>query len=207
MTSSATAAGTGRLGTRTVARLGYGAMQLAGPGVFGPPADRSRAVAVARRAVELGVDHVDTSDFYGPHVTNEILREALHPYDGLTLVTKVGARRDAEGAWLEALSADELRSGVHDNLRNLGVERLDVVNLRMHDTESSLAEPLGVLTDLRDEGLIDQVGISNVGAGQLAEATAATSLACVQNQYNLVQREDDALVDACEAAGDRKSVV
>ncbi|GAB2918195.1 aldo/keto reductase family oxidoreductase [Rhodococcus aerolatus] len=201
MTPSATAAGTAALGTRTVTRMGYGAMQLAGPGVFGPPADRDRAVAVARRAVELGVDHVDTSDFYGPHVTNEILREALHPYDGLTLVTKVGARRDDEGAWLEALSADELRSAVHDNLRNLGVERLDVVNLRLHDTESSLAEPLGVLAELKAEGLIDQLGVSNVGGGQLLEARGITDVACVQNQYNLVQREDDALVDACAAAG------
>lgn len=196
------AAGTHLLGSGTVRRLGYGAMQLAGPHVFGPPADRAAAVAVLRRAVELGVDHVDTSDFYGPHVTNQILREALHPYDGLTVVTKVGARRDADGGWPTAMTRAELTAAVHDNLRNLDVERLDVVNLRLPDGWSaSLEEPFTVLTELVAQGLVRDVGVSNVTADQLDEARTLGPVACVQNAYNLVLRGDDALVEHCAELG------
>lgn len=195
-------AGTAALGTTQVHRMGYGAMQLAGPHVFGPPADRAVAVAVLRRAVDLGVDHVDTSDFYGPHLTNEILREALHPYDGLTLVTKVGARRDADGGWPPAMTREELTSGVHDNLRNLGVERIGAVNLRLPDDwTGSLEEPFTVLRELQEQGLIDQLGVSNVSAAQLDEALALGPVACVQNPFNLVLREHDALVDRCADLG------
>jgi pyridoxine 4-dehydrogenase len=205
MTIDATRSGQFSLGDRPVYRLGYGAMQLAGPHVMGPPADRPTAVAVLRRAVELGVDHIDTSDYYGPHVTNEILREALHPYDGLTVVTKVGARRTPEGEWPEALTPDELRSAVHDNLRNLGVDVLDVVNLRMPGYEApierSLAEPFETLAELQQQGLIRHLGVSNVTTQMFAEARAIAPVVQVQNHYNLVHRDDDPLVDALAHEG------
>jgi aryl-alcohol dehydrogenase-like predicted oxidoreductase len=186
--------------------MGYGAMQLAGPHVMGPPADRDAAVAVLRRAVELGVDHVDTSDYYGPHVTNEIIREALHPYpEQLTIVTKVGARRTPDGDWPEALSPGELRQAVHDNLEHLGVEVLDVVNLRMPGVtgpvERSLAEPFEALAHLQQEGLIRHLGVSNVTTQQFAEARAIAPVVCVQNHYNLVHRDDDPMVDALAREG------
>ena len=195
------AVGTYPLGTRAVKRLGYGAMQLAGPGVFGPPKDRAAAVALLREAVELGVDHIDTSDFYGPHVTNQIIREALHPYRGeLTIVTKVGARRGSDASWFPAQSAEELAAQVHDNLRNLGVEVLDVVNLRsMLDAhgpaEGSLEPPVTALAELKQQGLIRHIGVSNVTRKQVEQARRITEIACVQNQYNLAHRGDDALVD------------
>lgn len=194
-------AGTYRLGDRTVRRLGYGAMQLAGPGVFGPPRDPAAALAVLREAVAYGVDHIDTSDFYGPHVTNELIREALHPYpDGLTIVTKIGARRDTAGAWLPADSAEDLEKAVHDNLRNLGLDVLDVVNFRsMLDVhgpaEGSLEAPLMVLAKLKERGLIRHVGLSNVTMAQVKEARRIVPIACVQNMYNLVHRDDDAMID------------
>ena len=200
-------AGTYQLGDRTVRRLGYGAMQLAGPGVFGPPRDRDAALAVLREAVALGVNHIDTSDFYGPHITNQLIREALHPYaDDLAIVTKIGARRDAGGAWLPAFSKEELRQAVHDNLRNLGLEQLDVVNMRiMFDVhgpaEGSLEEPLNVLAELRQEGLIRHIGLSNVTPRQVEEARRMLPIACVQNMYNLVHRNDDALVDTLARDG------
>ena len=200
-------AGTYSLGARRVKRLGYGAMQLAGPGVFGPPKDRGAALAVLREAITSGVDHIDTSDFYGPHVTNQIIREALHPYpEGLTIVTKVGAVRGADASWLPAFSAADLTQGVHDNLRNLGVGALDVVNLRVMGqihgpSEGSIAEPFGVLADLQRQGLIRHLGLSNVTSTQLAEAQGIAPVVCVQNQYNLVHREDDALVDQLAAQG------
>jgi len=189
------------LGGRAVFRLGYGAMQLAGPHVMGPPADRDEAIAVLRRAVELGVNHIDTSDYYGPHVVNELIREALHPYpEDLVIVTKVGARRTPEGEWPEALSADELRSAVEDNLRHLGVEAMDVVNLRMpgfaEPVERSLAEPFEAMAQLQQEGKVKHLGISNVTTQMLAEARAIAPVVCVQNHYNLVHRDDDALIDA-----------
>ena len=195
------------LGDRTVRRLGYGAMQLAGPGVFGPPRDLEAARAVLRDAVALGVNHIDTSDFYGPHVTNRLIREALHPYpDDLVIVTKIGARRDAEGAWLPAVSADELRQAVHDNLRNLGLDVLEVVNLRsMLDVfgpaEGSLEEQVTALAELREEGLIKHVGLSNVTMKQVEEARGIVPIACVQNMYNLVHRNDDAMIDALALDG------
>ena len=195
------------LGDRTVRRLGYGAMQLAGPGVFGPPRDPDAARAVLRDAVALGVNHIDTSDFYGPHVTNRLIREALHPYpDDLVIVTKVGARRDAEGAWLPAVSADELRQAVRDNLRNLGLDVLEVVNLRsMLDVfgpaEGSLEEQVTALAELREEGLIKHVGLSNVTMKQVEEARGIVPIACVQNMYNLVHRNDDAMIDALALDG------
>ena len=194
-------AGTFRLGSRTVKRIGYGAMQLAGPGVFGPPRDREAALAVLRAAVASGVDHIDTSDFYGPHVTNQLIREALAPYPaGLTLVTKVGARRDAAGAWLPAFSREELVAAVHDNLRNLGLDVLEVVNLRsMFDAhgpaEGSLEAPLTVLAELQRQGLIRHVGLSNVTPAQVVEGRGICEIVCVQNQYNLAHRSDDALID------------
>ncbi|SFL26479.1 aldo/keto reductase family oxidoreductase [Methylobacterium pseudosasicola] len=200
-------AGTFSLGDRTVKRLGYGAMQLAGPGVFGPPKDRDAAVAVLREAVAQGVDHIDTSDFYGPHVTNQIIREALHPYpDGLTIVTKVGAKRGADASWNPAFSAEELTQAVHDNLRNLGVDALDVVNLRlMFDVhgpaEGSIEAPLTVLADLQRRGLIRRIGLSNATRQQVAEGRRITEIVCVQNQYNLAHRADDALIDELAAAG------
>ncbi|GLZ39798.1 oxidoreductase [Actinokineospora sp. NBRC 105648] len=192
---------TGKLGDGTVRRIGYGAMQLAGPGVFGPPADPDRAVAVLRRAVDLGVDHIDTSDYYGPFVVNELIAKALRPYpEHLVIVTKVGARRDAEGQWLPALSPDDLRSAVHDNLGRLGLDRLDVVNLRVME-EGSLEESFTALAELREQGLIAQLGVSNVTADQLAQARAIAPVACVQNMYNVATREDDPLVDLTAAEG------
>lgn len=194
------------LGNRSVHRMGYGAMQLAGPHVMGPPADRDAAAAVLRRAVELGVDHIDTSDYYGPHVTNQIIREALHPYpEDLVIVTKVGARRTPNGDWPEALSPDELRGAVHDNLDHLGVDVLEVVNLRMpgfaEPVERSLAEPFEVLAALQQDGLIQHLGVSNVTTQMLAEARAIAPVVCVQNHYNLVHRHDDPLVDALAREG------
>lgn len=201
------AAGTFKLGDRMVRRMGYGAMQLAGPGVFGPPKDHQAALAVLRKAVEQGVDHIDTSDFYGPHVTNRIIREALSPYpDDLTLVTKIGARRDETGAWLPAFAPDELVRAVQDNLENLGRETMDVVNLRiMFDThgpaEGSIAAMLKPLADLQRQGVVRHVGLSNVTAAQIAEARAICDIVCVQNQYNLAHRDDDALIDALARDG------
>jgi pyridoxine 4-dehydrogenase len=183
-----------------VKRIGYGAMQLAGHGVFGPPEDADQARAVLRRAVELGVDHIDTSDYYGPHVVNDLIREALHPYpEDLVLVTKVGAKRDDTGAWLPALSPDELRSAVHDNLRRLSVDVIDVVNYRVMDGDSSVREGFSALADLQREGLVKHLGISNATMGQLAEARAIAPVVCVQNHYNLAHRDDEALVDECAA--------
>jgi len=200
-------AGTSVLGHRTVRRLGYGAMQLAGPGVFGSPKDPEAARAVLREAVELGVNHIDTSDFYGPHITNGLIREALHPYrDDLLIVTKIGARRGADGSWLPAFSAEELEQAVHDNLRNLGLDVLDVVNLRaMFDVhgpaEGSLDAPLTALAELRQRGLVRHIGLSNVTPRQVAEAQRIVPLACVQNMYNLAQRGDDALIDSLAQQG------
>lgn len=200
-------AGTFALGDRTVKRLGYGAMQLAGPGVYGPPKDRGAAVAVLREAVAEGVDHIDTSDFYGPHVTNQIIREALHPYpDDLVIVTKVGAKRGPDASWNPAFSTEELTQAVHDNLRNLGVDALDVVNLRlMFDAhgpaEGSIEAPLTVLADLQRQGLIRRIGLSNATHAQVAEGRRITEIVCVQNQYNLAHRADDALIDALAEAG------
>jgi aryl-alcohol dehydrogenase-like predicted oxidoreductase len=193
--------GTFLLGDRTVKRLGYGAMQLAGPGVFGPPRDHDAALAVLREAVAQGVDHIDTSDFYGPHVTNQIIREALAPYsDDLVIVTKIGARRGADGSWLPAFSPEALTEAVHDNLRNLGLDALDVVNLRiMFDThgpaEGSIAAPLAVLAELQQQGLVRHIGLSNVTPKQIAEGSRIAKIVCVQNQYNLAHRSDDALID------------
>ena len=195
------------LGSRRVRRIGYGAMQLAGPGVFGPPRDPVAALAVLRAALEAGVDHIDTSDFYGPHVTNQLIREALHPYpEHLTIVTKIGARRDAGGAWLPAFSRQELVDAVHSNLRNLGLDVLELVNLRsMFDVhgpaEGSLEEPLSVLAELREQGLVRHIGLSNVTPTQVLEAQRMVPVACVQNQYNLVHRADDALIDTLAAQG------
>lgn len=190
------------LGDRPVHRLGYGAMQLAGPGVFGPPRDRDMAIAVLREAVASGVDHIDTSDFYGPHVTNEIIRAALHPYpDDLVIVTKIGARRDAQGAWLPAISPAELTQAVHDNLRNLGRDVLDVVNFRsMHGlhapADGSIRAELETLAELQRQGLVRHVGLSHVTPAQVAQGRAICTIACVQNLYNLAHRDDDALIDA-----------
>ncbi|WP_247548461.1 aldo/keto reductase family oxidoreductase [Ralstonia pseudosolanacearum] len=191
--------GTWRLGSRNVKRLGYGAMQLAGPGVFGPPKDRTAAVAVLRTAVESGVNHIDTSDFYGPHITNQIIREALHPYrDDLVVVTKVGAKRGADGSWLPAQSPSELTQAVHDNLRNLGLDVLEVVNWRsmaMHGPEEGpLEEQLTALAELQQQGLIRHIGLSNVTRRQIEDGRRICAIACVQNMYNLAHREDDALV-------------
>jgi aryl-alcohol dehydrogenase-like predicted oxidoreductase len=194
--------GTFQLGSKTVKRLGYGAMQLAGPGVFGPPKDRDAAIAVLRAAIDAGVNHIDTSDFYGPHVTNQIIREALHPYaDDLVIVTKIGATRGEDGSWNPAFSAQQLTEAVHDNLRNLGLEAIDVVNLRaMFDihgpAEGSLEEPLTVLADLQRQGLIRHIGLSNVTAKQVADAREIVEIVCVQNMYNVAHRSDDALIDA-----------
>ena len=193
-------AGRFKLGDRAVRRIGYGAMQLAGPGVFGPPKDRAGAVAVLREAVEQGVDHIDTSDFYGPHVTNQIIREALHPYrDDLVIVTKVSARRDAKGGWIPAMSPAELTQAVHDNLRNLGLDVLDVVNLRsMLDVhgpkEGSLEAPLTALAELQRQGLVRHIGLSNVTRRQVVDGRRICQIVCVQNLYNLAHREDEALV-------------
>jgi pyridoxine 4-dehydrogenase len=199
--------GTFKLGDRTVKRLGYGAMQLAGKGVFGPPKDRAEAIAVLREAVESGVNHIDTSDFYGPHVTNQIIKEALHPYsDDLVIVTKVGAARGADASWNAAFSAEALTQAIHDNLRNLGLDVIEVVNLRsMFDVhgpaEGSLEEPLSVLADLQRQGLIKHIGLSNVTAKQIEDGRKITDIVCVQNQYNLANRADDALIDQLAAEG------
>ncbi len=193
--------GTFTLGDRAVKRLGYGAMQLAGPGVFGPPRDHAAAMAVLREAAESGVDHIDTSDFYGPHVTNRLIHEALAPYpDDLVIVTKIGARRGADGSWLPAFSPEELTQAVYDNLRNLGRDVLDVVNLRaMFDAhgpaEGSIEAPLTVLAELQRQGLVRHIGLSNVTPAQVAEGRRICGIACVQNQYNLAHRADDALID------------
>ena len=202
-------AGSFTLGDRNVRRLGYGAMQLAGPHVFGPPKDRDAALAVLREAVAAGVNHIDTSDFYGPHVVNELIREALAPYpDDLVIVTKVGALRGEDASWNLAASPEELRRAVEDNLRNLGLDRLEVVNFRAMlgggnagPTAGSIAAPFEALARLREEGLIRHLGISNVTAAQVAEARAIAPVACVQNQYNLAHRDDDALIDALAADG------
>ncbi len=186
--------------TTTINRMGYGAMQLAGPQVWGPPRDLEEAIAVLREAIVSGVNHIDTSDFYGPHVTNQIIKQALHPYpDGLVIVTKVGARRGPDKSWIHALSRQELIDGVHDNLRNLGLDALDVVNLRVGGvtgpTEGSIEEPLTVLAELKQQGLIRHLGLSNVTPQQLAQAQTITEIVCIQNLYNLAQRSDDAFID------------
>jgi pyridoxine 4-dehydrogenase len=190
----------------TVNRMGYGAMQLAGPHVFGPPRDTDEAIAVLREAVESGVNHIDTSDYYGPHVTNQIIREALHPYPkGLVIVTKLGARRGADASWIPALSRQELIDGTHDNLKNLGLDVLDVVNLRVggftEPSEGSIEEPLTVLAELKQQGLIRHIGVSNVTAKQVAEAQTITEIVCVQNFFNVAQRKDDALIDNLASQG------
>ena len=194
------------MGDLEVTRVGYGAMQLAGPGVFGPPKDRDAAIAVLREAVDLGINHIDTSDFYGPHVTNEIIKEALHPYpEDLHLVTKVGARRDDKGGWPHARTPEELRSAVHDNLRNLGLDQLDVVNARVGATEGpepgSIAPQVETLAELQQEGLIKHIGISTVNAEQVAEAQSIVPIVCVQNLYNLARRDDDELIDSLAQQG------
>ncbi len=190
----------------TVTRMGYGAMQLAGPHVFGPPADRAAAVTVLREAAQLGITHIDTSDYYGPYVTNQIIKEALYPYpDGLHIVTKVGALRDAEGGWPSALAPEQLRQAVHDNLDHLGLDVLDIVNLRVGGFDSpepgSIAGPFSVLAELQQEGLIRHLGISTVSADQIAEAQSIAPVACVQNLYNLAHRADDDLIDSLAAQG------
>ncbi|HEX7987186.1 MAG TPA: oxidoreductase [Duganella sp.] len=187
-------------------RVGYGAMQLAGPHVWGPPKDRAAAVAVLRAAIELGVNHIDTADFYGPHVTNQIIREALHPYrDGLTITTKIGFVRGADQSWLPAASPQQLRDAVHDNLRNLGLEALDVVNYRAPGVQgpddTPIGEAMATMLRLKQEGLIRHIGVSNVTARQVAEAQAIAPIVCVQNQYNLAHRGDDALIDTLAAQG------
>jgi aryl-alcohol dehydrogenase-like predicted oxidoreductase len=200
-------AGTFALGDHTVKRLGYGAMQLAGPGVFGPPKDRDGAIAVLREAVASDVNHIDTSDFYGPHITNQLIREALHPYPAdLVIVTKISARRGDDGSWLPAFSREELTQAVHDNLRNLGLDVLDVVNLRsmfgIHGpAEGSIEAPLTVLADLQRQGLVRHIGLSNVTPAQIAEGRRICEIVCVQNLYNLAQRDDDALIDELAGAG------
>ena len=194
-------AGKFTLGTRTVNRVGYGAMQLAGKSAFGPPKDRAAAIAVLRAAVESGVNHIDTGDFYGPHITNQIIREALHPYrDDLVIVTKVGVRRGENGSWIAAPSRDELTQAVHDNLRNLGLDVLEVVNLRSmlnnhRPTEGSLEEPLSVLAALQRQGLVRHIGLSNVTPTQIADSRRLCPITCVQNMYNLAHRDDDTLID------------
>jgi aryl-alcohol dehydrogenase-like predicted oxidoreductase len=190
----------------TVNRMGYGAMQLAGPQVWGPPRDVDGAIAVLREAVETGVNHIDTSDFYGPHVTNQLIKQALHPYpDGLVIVTKVGARREADKSWVHALSRQELIDGVQDNLRNLTLDKLDIVNLRvggvMGPSEGSIEEPLTVLAELRQQGLISHIGLSNVSAKQLDEAQRIAEIVCVQNLYNVAHRNDDGFIDDLAAQG------
>lgn len=200
-------AGTFKLGARRVKRLGYGAMQLAGPGVFGPPKNRDRAVEVLKEAAKAGVDHIDTSDFYGPHVTNQIIREALHPYaPDLTIVTKIGATRGTDGSWNPAYSKEDLTRAVEDNLRNLGLEVMDVVNLRvMFDVhgpaEGSIETPLNALIDLQRQGLVRHIGLSNVTRTQVAQGQGMTDIVCVQNHYNLAHRTDDAMIDDLARAG------
>src|ERR1700757_2631215 len=189
-----------------VYRMGYGAMQLAGPGVWGPPRDPDAAIAVLREAVAAGVNHIDTSDFYGPHITNQIIKQALHPYaDGLVIVTKVGARRGADKSWIHAVSRQELIDAVHDNLRNLGLDTIDVVNLRVGEvlkpSEGSIEEPLTVLAELQRQGLIRHLGLSNVTPRQLAEGQKISKIVCVQNFFNIAQREDDVFVDELARQG------
>jgi len=205
--SSVEPSGAFRLGDRLVRRLGDGAMRLSGPGIFGPPRDRKTAVAVLREAVSSGVNHIDTSDYYGPHITNQLIREALHPYpDDLVIVTKIGARRGADGSWLPASSPAELRQAVHDNLRNLSLDELDVVNLRnMLGSEASIEPPLTALADLQRQGLVRHIGLSNVTPAQIAEGRRICEIVCVQNQYNVAYRHDDALID--RLAGDRIAYV
>jgi len=207
MTSTTLPGGTFKLADDlTLTRMGYGAMQLAGPHVFGPPADHNGALAVLREVVDLGITHIDTSDFYGPHITNQLIKEALHPYpEQLRIVTKVGARRDAEGNWPKALAPDELRQAIHDNLANLGVNALDVVNLRVGGldapTPGSIAEPFSVLAEMQQEGLIKHLGVSTVTAEQIAEAELIAPVVCVQNFYNIANRQDDALLDSLAEKG------
>lgn len=208
MVNDISKAGTYVLGDRSVARIGYGAMQLAGPGVFGPPKDRDAALAVLREAAAAGVNHIDTSDFYGPHITNQLIREALHPYpDGLVIVTKVGATRGEDGSWLPAQAPADLVRGVHDNLRNLGTDVLDVVNLRIIEdngqapAEGSIEERFTALAELQRQGLIRHLGLSNATAAQIDEARRIAPVVCVQNHYNLVHRSDDALIDTLAGRG------
>ncbi|MFF1878342.1 aldo/keto reductase family oxidoreductase [Leifsonia sp. NPDC058230] len=207
MESTALAGGTFSLtDDLALTRIGYGAMQLAGPHVFGPPADRAAAVAVLREAVELGITHIDTADFYGPHVTNQIIREALHPYpEDVRIVTKIGSVRDDEGNWVQTLTRESLRQSVLDNLVNLGVDALDVVNLRVggfeRPTPGSIAEPFTILAELQREGLVKHLGISTVDAEQVAEAQAIAPIVTVQNFYNIANRQDDALIDSLAAQG------
>lgn len=199
--SSIDTSGTFRLGDRHVKRVGYGAMQLAGPGVFGPPKDHAAALAVLREAVARGVNHIDTADFYGPHHTNRIIREALHPYPAdLVIVTKISARRGADGSWIPAFSREELTRAVHDNLRHLGLDVLEVVNFRSmldvhRPAEGSIEEPLSVLAELRQQGLVRHIGLSNVTAAQIEDGRRIAPIVCVQNHYNLAHRTDDALID------------
>jgi pyridoxine 4-dehydrogenase len=200
-------AGAFLLGERSVKRLGFGAMQLAGPGVFGPPKDRHAALAVLREAIASGVNHIDTSDYYGPHVTNALIREALHPYpDGLVIVTKVGGVRGEDASWHPAMTPAQLASAVHDNLRNLGLESLEVVNLRIMGrghgpTEGSIEEPLTALAELQQRGLIRHLGLSNVTPAQIEQARVIAEIVCVQNHYNLAHRDDDPVIDALAAKG------
>jgi aryl-alcohol dehydrogenase-like predicted oxidoreductase len=195
------------MGGKSVKRMGYGAMQLAGPGVFGPPRDHAAALAVLREAVAMGVNHIDTSDFYGPHVVNRLIREALAPYpDDLVIVTKISARRGEDGSWIPAFSREELTQAVHDNLRNLGVDVLDVVNLRSMfshhgPAEGSIEAPLTVLADLQRQGLVRHIGLSNVTPAQVAEGRRICDIVCVQNHYNVAHRDDDAMIDALAADG------
>jgi pyridoxine 4-dehydrogenase len=199
--SKLTSAGRFPLAGRPVHRLGYGAMQLAGPGVFGPPKDPDLAIALLREAVASGVNHIDTSDFYGPHITNQLIREALHPYpDDLVIVTKVGALRGEDGSWIPALEPEQIKRGVHDNLRNLGLDALHIVNVRIFGNihtpaEGSIEKQVAALAELQRQGLVHHIGLSNVTSAQVAEAQSIAKIVCVQNQYNLVQREDDALLD------------
>jgi len=207
MTSKTLPGGTFQLADDLIlTRMGYGAMQLAGPHVFGPPADHDGAIAVLREVVRLGITHIDTSDFYGPHVTNQLIKEALHPYpEQLRIVTKVGARRDAKGNWPRALSPDELRQAIHDNLNNLGLDALDVVNLRVGGLDApepgSIAEPFRVLAAMQREGLIKHLGVSTVSAEQVAEAQSIAPVVCVQNFYNIANRRDDSLIDSLAKQG------
>ena len=199
--------GTFPLAGRPVRRVGYGAMQLAGPGVFGPPKDRDACIVLLREAVASGVNHIDTSDYYGPHITNQLIRAALHPYpDDLVIVTKLGAVRGEDGSWIPALEPDDIKRGVHDNLRNLGVDALDVVNVRMPGNihtpaEGSIEKQVAALAGFQRQGLVRHIGLSNVTSAQVAEAQGIAQIVCVQNQYNLVQREDEALVDELAAKG------
>src|SRR5579864_7479086 len=204
--SKFTPASTFPLAGRPVYRMGYGAMQLAGPGVFGPPRDRDAAIAVLRQAVASGVNHIDTSDFYGPHVTNQIIKQALHPYpDELVIVTKVGGRRGADGSWLHARSRQEIIDAVHDNLSNLGLDALDVVNLRLGGfatpEDEPFEEPLSALAELKQQGLVQHIGLSTVSSQQLAAAQAITAIVCIQNLCNVAQRGDDWFVDDLAAQG------